>query len=247
MGTELKGELRIDSIKPSLVSQKTKIQIHNWIFQKFGKSNQHLEFAYQILNSLGWENDPDLYENEANYVFNYPQMDQNPNNVVSIHDPFPVSLWACWDELILAEPDMKNNNFYNEELKSFTVRLLFIEAGIIYRKCHHSFTEKEKGSFHKNSNNFMLLINSLGRVKYYGLYRDSINSFYAPRWKIYFEYLQSCLDNRKKIDKAFIEKQLSVFLPNREKNQKLLYLKSSLIELLVAIYQKYNTPQFPFE
>jgi len=268
------------------------------LIQIFGKSTPELEKAialyapfiisdhngekyvitdYSILSKI--------VKDKSLYIIGNPELDRNLNEKVPF-DNFGSNLFmAIWDLGMKNFSQLKGNERFLDGLNALAKQNLCLYLGRVYRKCHHSYTEKEKKSFWKNSHDFEEVLNDLNSIlslhenklknsfkerseKFNEIdslgrngletnessleIQDIIQTLYIPRWKVYRNYIQDCLDNRKKPDIKYINEKMRalekswVFQSPPETKPKKIDLEQRA-STLFSIYQKYQGINFRVE
>lgn len=226
-----------------------------------------------------------LYRNPlTRYIFVLPQLDKNPNDLVPFNNDEANTFMSIWDKKMVELSRNKEDITFLKALNELSIHILLLDLGRCYRKCHHSFTEKGKTSFRKNSTHFQQILLDLNTLLSFEInphsfpstyrqdlegtdsqgrnglesnasfweIRDLIKDVYIPRWVIYKEYIQDCLDHHKKPDINWInEKMRSQELTWI--NQFKLKPKSPIIsnqkwtQSLQSLYAKYQEINFTIE
>ncbi len=256
---------RIDSIDSFLT-------IHQKVIHEFGESQIELEEAYKILMPIYIRPLKDKKPIPGNTTLNFIENSLYKEDSIFLNATNLPNLWlkpfslytglhiplenysnlylSVWDHFLNVFPVLKNNNRYQTSLFSLSSHILVLDLQQYYSKCVHSLSEKEKSSFRKNSHEFLRILTDLqyiplkSKPKTYWI-------VYKSHWEFYFEYLQNCLDTRKKPDTIFINKTLrkkvSEILPNS--NHEPFYLESEKkkLKFLISLYNKYKNENFNYE
>jgi len=217
------------------------------------------------------------WEKSSLYLTGKPQLESNPNDLVPFDNSYSNALMAAWDHCINAYPALKNNTHYQEFTQLIQNQVLLLYSGRLYGKCHHSYTESEKASFPKNSLLYLNLLKDFTKLEIDGTYSDHfsemnrkvllahlksrnggmeflhysdfVRNCLVPRWELYRNYVQDCLNNRKKMDTSFINAQMQSLEDKwvMEKPGGKPRVKMETKENILYFYNKYKEIRFFLE
>jgi hypothetical protein len=152
--------------------------IENLALQYFGQYASDLDFGNSLGNSLKlnslnfksvYRDSDDLHfhyilKNAFLYITALPQLDKNPNALLPFDNDDSNTLMALWDKAIQDLSKRRGDKAYLQKLNDYSYQVLELYLGRIYRKCHHSYTENEKRSFRKNSQEYVNILMDIQKL-----------------------------------------------------------------------------------
>jgi len=137
--------------------------LNNYAFRRYGKKNEAIENAWQILKETAY-NDSLTNGGTESIICGRPTFAANTRGVTTRLSYRAEQILPAWTYFINASDELKNNEGFQYDLVDLTRQVLANYANVLQQQCARSYKKGDVDSFQIQSNTFLQLIIDMDKL-----------------------------------------------------------------------------------